>query len=84
MTKEELNALPPVLDVPTAAEVLDIGRTLAYELIRRGQWPTPVLHVGRLIKIPTAPLLRLLEHADQATPLEGHRDAAWPGPIVGG
>ena len=61
MTKEELTALPPVLDVTTAAKVLDIGRSLAYELVRTGNWPTPVLHVGRLIKIPTAPLLRLLE-----------------------
>jgi hypothetical protein len=61
MTKEELAALPPVLNVTTAARVLDIGRSLAYELVRTGNWPTPVLHVGRLIKIPTAPLLRLLE-----------------------
>ena len=60
MTRDELDALPPVLDVPTAAKVLGIGRSLAYDLVRRGDWPTPVLHVGKLIKIPSAPLLALL------------------------
>ena len=61
MNRDELDELPPVLDVPTAAKVLGIGRSLAYDLVRRGDWPTPVLHVGKLIKIPTEPLVRLLE-----------------------
>lgn len=53
-------ALPPMLTVPQAARVLGIGRTLAYELVRTQAWPTPVIRAGRLIKIPTAPLLELL------------------------
>lgn len=60
LTSSELAALPGVLDVITAARVLGIGRTMAYELVRTDQWPTPVLRVGRLVKIPTAPLLALL------------------------
>ena len=60
MTRDELGELPPILDVPTAAHVLGIGRSLAYQLVRTGDWPTPVLRVGKLIKIPTAPLVRLL------------------------
>jgi predicted DNA-binding transcriptional regulator AlpA len=60
MTHDELASLPPLLDVPTAARVLNIGRSLAYDLIRRDQWPTPIIRVGKLIKIPTAPLLALL------------------------
>lgn len=60
MNRDELLALPPTLDVAAAAEVLNIGRTLAYELIRTNQWPTPVFRMGRLIKIPTEPLLKLL------------------------
>lgn len=60
MNRNELDELPPVLDVPTAAKVLGIGRSLAYELVRRGEWPTTVRHVGKLIKIPTEPLVRLL------------------------
>lgn len=61
MDHEELAALPALLDVPDAARVLGIGRSLAYELVRRGEWPTEVLRIGKLIKIPTAPLLRLLQ-----------------------
>jgi predicted DNA-binding transcriptional regulator AlpA len=60
MTHEELLALPAVVDLATAAAVLGIGRTCAYELVRTGTWPTRVLRVGRLIRIPTAPLLDLL------------------------
>lgn len=52
--------LPAVLDVPDAARMLGIGRTLAYELVRTNQWPTPVIRVGRLIKIPSVPLLELI------------------------
>jgi predicted DNA-binding transcriptional regulator AlpA len=60
LSEEQLRSLPPVVDVPTAAAVLGVGRTAAYELIRCGRWPTPVLHLGKLIRIPTAPLLDLV------------------------
>lgn len=60
MTDDELRSLPPVVDVPTAAAVLGVGRTAAYELIRVGAWPTPVLRLGKLIRVPTAPLLELV------------------------
>jgi predicted DNA-binding transcriptional regulator AlpA len=53
-------ALPAVLDVPQAARLLGIGRTLAYELIRTNQWPTPVIRMGRLIKIPSGPIVELM------------------------
>jgi predicted DNA-binding transcriptional regulator AlpA len=53
-------ALPAVLDVPQAARLLGIGRTLAYELVRTDQWPTPVIRVGRLIKIPSGPVIELM------------------------
>lgn len=60
MNAERVRALPAVLDVPTAADVLSISRTAAYELVRADAWPTPVFHLGRLIRVPTAPLLALL------------------------
>ncbi|RJK95905.1 helix-turn-helix transcriptional regulator [Vallicoccus soli] len=60
MNRQELDDLPAVVDVPTAARLLGLSRTAAYELIRVGQWPTPVFRLGRLIRIPTAPLLELL------------------------
>jgi predicted DNA-binding transcriptional regulator AlpA len=52
--------LPPVLDLPTAARLLGIGRTAACQLVKSNEWPTPVIRVGRLIRVPTAPLLALL------------------------
>jgi excisionase family DNA binding protein len=52
--------LPPVLDLPTAARLLGVGRTAAYQLVRENRWPTPVIRVGKLIRVPTAPLLELL------------------------
>jgi len=60
MTEEEILALPTVVDVPTAAAILGIGRTAAYELIRTNRWPTRVLRMGKLIRIPTAPLRALV------------------------
>jgi predicted DNA-binding transcriptional regulator AlpA len=52
--------LPPVLDLPAAAQLLGIGRTAAYQRVKNNEWPTPVIRVGRLIRVPTAPLLALL------------------------
>ncbi len=60
LTAAQLAALPAVIDVCTAAAVLHVGRTAAYELIRTGRWPTPIVRVGHHIRIPTAPLLTLL------------------------
>jgi len=60
MNREQLVALPAVVDVPTAASVLGLSRTTVYELIRVGDWPTPVLRLGKLIRLPTEPILELL------------------------
>ena len=59
--------LPAVLDLVQAAALLGVGRTTAYRLVHDGQWPTPVLRLGRLIKIPTQPLLELLAGATRET-----------------
>jgi predicted DNA-binding transcriptional regulator AlpA len=64
-------SLPAVLDVPQAARLLGIGRTLAYELVRTDQWPTPVIRVGRLIKIPSAPLIELMSTGHPAKSAAG-------------
>ena len=57
---DRLNTLPPVLDLLQAAALLGLGRTTAYRLVHDNEWPTPVFRLGRLIKIPTQPLLDLL------------------------
>ena len=60
LTRAELLALPAVVDVPTAARALRLGRSTAYELARRGEFPCPVLRVGGSYRIPTSDLLRVL------------------------
>lgn len=60
-TTIDLTALPPVIDLyPTAAEVLGIGRSTAYELARRGEFPVPVLRVGHRLRVVTSHLRELL------------------------
>lgn len=49
-----------VVGVEEAVQILGIGRTLAYRLVREDQWPTSVVRVGRLIKIPRGPLYEYL------------------------
>ncbi len=60
LTPTEVRALRAIVDIQTAATVLGIGRTVAYQLVRTGRFPTPVVRVGKQIKIPTAYLLDLL------------------------
>jgi excisionase family DNA binding protein len=62
---------PELLTVVEAADILGVGRTMAYALIRGNAWPTPIVRVGRLIKIPAAPLRLLV-----ATGSAPHPDAA--------
>ena len=71
MHRIDLEELPPLLDVPTAATVLGIGRTLAYDLVRTDRFPTPVLRVGKLIRIPTAGL-RVAIASNHNELLDGH------------
>ena len=80
MNREQLVALPAVVDVPTAASVLGLSRTTVYELIRIGDWPTPVLRLGKLIRLPTEPILELLgiqsateSHAGSLNPDDAER-----------
>jgi excisionase family DNA binding protein len=60
MTRAELLALPAVVDVTTAARALGLGRSTAYDLARRGEFPCRVLHIGSSYRVPTAELLRVL------------------------
>ena len=52
--------LPASLSLIEAAALLGIGRTHAYNLEAAGEFPVPVLRLGRVIRVPTAPLLDLL------------------------
>jgi len=56
----DVTGLPAVIDVETAGRLLGLGRSAAYQLVKDGGWPTPVLRLGRRWRVLTAPLLALL------------------------
>jgi hypothetical protein len=48
------------VDLMTAALALGMGRTKAYDLARRDQFPCRVIRIGETYRVPTAGLLELL------------------------
>lgn len=66
MSKATKAPPPPeakTVSVPTAAEWLGISKRQAYALIRDGEFPFPVLRMGRRVVVPTRPLLEALGEA---------------------
>jgi hypothetical protein len=59
-TAERIQALGAVTDLPTAAAILSLSRTLAYHLARHGRFPVPVLRAGTRYRVPVAPILAAL------------------------
>lgn len=47
-------------DLETAGSVLGMGRTTAYALARRGEFPVPLLRLANRYVVPVAPLLEYL------------------------
>lgn len=54
----------PVITAEEAFAELGIDRSTGYRSIREGTFPVPVLRIGRLIRVPVAPLRRLLERGE--------------------
>lgn len=52
--------LPPTLTMGPACDLLGISTWQGYQLVKRDEFPVPVLHLGRAIRVPTRPLLDLL------------------------
>ena len=69
LTRDQLQALPTVVGLTTAARALGIGRTKAYELAQHGEFPCRVLRVGRTYHVPTAGILELLGTTQSANHL---------------
>jgi hypothetical protein len=59
-TPEAVRRLGMTTDIETAAAILGIGRTLAFELARTEQFPVRLLRMGRRIVVPVADLLAYL------------------------
>jgi len=64
MTHEELAELPSTVDLATAARAFGIGRTLAYDLAKRGEFPVRVLRLGNRYRVTRADLLRVLGESE--------------------
>lgn len=45
------------VSVDEACKALGVSKGTGYALIKRGEWPTRTLRLGRRIRIPTAELL---------------------------
>jgi hypothetical protein len=77
-TAEQVLALGVKTDLPTAGSILgDLCKDEAYRSYKRGDFPVPVIKVGRKLFVPTAPIVALLGLGSGAD-----RDAggAEPGP----
>ena len=61
-----VRALGTTTDIVTAAAVLGIGRTTAYQLARDGEFPVPVTRVGRRFIVGVPHLLRAIGAAETA------------------
>jgi len=62
-------AIRPVLTAEEAFAELGIDRSTGYKSIRDGTFPVPIIRVGRIIRVPTAALRRLLL-VDPEQPIE--------------
>jgi hypothetical protein len=81
VTIAQLRAAPTV-DLITAACALGLGRTKAYDLARRQQFPCRVLRIGDTYRVPTAGLLELLGSlltSQTARPPAGEAEDGEPG-----
>jgi hypothetical protein len=78
-TPAEVVALGVRTDVPTAGEILaGLCRDEAYRSVKRGDFPVPVVKVGRHLVVPMAPILELLGIKPDHQPPSGpaSRDAS--------
>ena len=78
ITNREVHALPVVVDILTAGKVFGLARNTTYELVRRDEFPCPVLKVGsRYNETKTATLEALgIAHPGKPSETSAWYDAA--------
>lgn len=59
-TVQAVRNLGVTTDVETAAAILGIGRTKAYDLAKAGEFPVRLIRIGRRYVVPTPAILALL------------------------
>lgn len=60
LSRAELLALPPAIDIRTAARQINIGEAKGYRMAKDGTFPIPVLRIGGRWRVVTEDLLKLL------------------------
>ena len=60
MTPAELLSLPVSVDLVTAGRAFGLGRTIAFELARRDEFPCRVIRVGMRYRVPRSAILEAL------------------------
>ncbi|MEV0912705.1 helix-turn-helix domain-containing protein [Streptomyces sp. NPDC049967] len=61
MSVADLLTLPAAIDLVTAGRALGLGRTTAYDLAKRGEFPVPLMKLGAQYRCTRASLFRLLD-----------------------
>ena len=67
-TAQRIRALGTVTTVPTAAAIFGLSRSVAYDLIKAGTFPVPVLRFGSRYRIPVAAILTALRMPTEPGP----------------
>ena len=55
-----VEVMSATFSVDEAAVLLGVSRSHAYDLVRRGEFPVPVIRLGRTVRVPRAALNNLL------------------------
>ncbi|MGV2914514.1 DNA-binding protein [Streptomyces alfalfae] len=66
LTVREVLDLPATVDVETASRAFGFSRSYGYSLARSGQFPCRVIRSGRLFRVQTLDLRRVLGVEDYA------------------
>jgi hypothetical protein len=72
-TAAEVFELGVRTDIETAGSILGLSRTQAYEAVKAGRFPVPVIPIGRRRIVAVAPLLTLLGMTSDAGVLHDER-----------
>ncbi|WP_026416338.1 DNA-binding protein [Actinomadura oligospora] len=69
--RSDLDRLPTVVDIPTAARALGISRSYAYILAKEDRFPCRVIRVGTGYRVPTAAIMTALGEQPRCTSHNG-------------
>lgn len=67
LTPDEIRALPAAVPIPKAGECFGLGKSTSYELAHSGQFPVPVLPLGKGFRVTRASILAKLGIEDPAS-----------------